>query len=128
MAELVSDMVDVAAPGGVADAYVSRPADGRSHPGVVVFMDAFGIRAALEAHARRLAGCGYCVLVPNVFYRDGRSPIVENIEERIRAEDRSQLFDLIKPRIAALTPEAQRADAGAWLAALRGRPEVSTGP
>ncbi len=66
---LVSEMVDVSAAGSVADAFVTRPDDGGSHPGVVLYMDAFGIRAALERHAERLASHGYVVLVPNVFYR-----------------------------------------------------------
>jgi carboxymethylenebutenolidase len=79
-------------------------------------------------HARRLAGEGYCVLVPNVFYRDGRSPVVENIEELIQAEDRAPLFAILRPKMAALNPDAVNADSKAWLAFLRGRDEVSGGP
>ena len=89
---------------GIADAYFTRPAAGGPHPVVLLYMDAYGIRPALEAHARRLAGHGYCVFVPNVFYRTGRSPVVENIEVAIRSEDRAGLFAQLKPQIAALTP------------------------
>jgi carboxymethylenebutenolidase len=91
-------------------------------------MDAYGIRPALEAHAQRLASHGYCVLLPNVFYRSGRSPVVENIEVEIRAEDRSGLFAKLMPKIKALTPEAAIADAEAWLAFTRARPEVREAP
>jgi len=91
-------------------------------------MDAYGIRPALEAHARRLAAHGYCVFAPNVFYRDGRSPVVPNLEQEMRAEDRAPLFAKLMPKIRALTPEAAIADSQAWLAFLRARPEVREAP
>lgn len=129
MAEaLVSEMVDVSAGGGVADAFVTRPDDGGSHPGVVLYMDAFGIRAALKRHAERLASYGYVVLVPNVFYRDGRSPVVENIEQLVGGEDRESLFASILPKIKALTTDAANADSRTWVAYLRSRADVREGP
>jgi carboxymethylenebutenolidase len=127
-AELVSDSVDVAAADGVADAFLTRPAAGGPHPAVLLYMDAFGIRAALEAHAKRLAAHGYVVLVPNLFYRDGRSPVVEDIEQLIGGEDRAALFEVLGPKMAALTPAAVNADSQAWLAYLRDLPEVQAGP
>ncbi|MGI6855764.1 dienelactone hydrolase family protein [Mesorhizobium sp. 1B3] len=39
--------------------------------GVILYMDAFGPRAALDAMASRLAGQGYLVLVPDLLYRSG---------------------------------------------------------
>jgi len=126
--ELVSETVDVAAADGTADAFFTRPAAGGPHPAVLLYMDAYGIRPAVEAHARRLAGHGYCVFVPNVFYRSGRSPVIENIEVEIRAEDRAGLFAKLMPMIKALTPEAAIRDSQAWLAFLRARPEVREAP
>ncbi|MBI5071080.1 MAG: dienelactone hydrolase family protein [Deltaproteobacteria bacterium] len=40
-------------------------------PGVVLYGDAFGPRAALQQMASRLAGLGYAVLLPELFYREG---------------------------------------------------------
>ena len=40
-------------------------------PGVVLYMDAFGPRPALDQMAERLAAEGYLVLVPDLFYRFG---------------------------------------------------------
>ena len=40
-------------------------------PGVILYMDAFGPRPALDAMAERLAGEGYVVLLPDLFYRYG---------------------------------------------------------
>lgn len=40
-------------------------------PGVILYMDAFGPRPALDTMAGRLADAGYVVLVPDLFYRLG---------------------------------------------------------
>ncbi|MCB8836648.1 dienelactone hydrolase family protein [Aurantimonas sp. VKM B-3413] len=39
--------------------------------GVILYMDAFGLRPALDGMAERLAEAGYVVLVPDLFYRFG---------------------------------------------------------
>jgi carboxymethylenebutenolidase len=39
--------------------------------GVILYMDAFGPRPALDTMAERLASEGYLVLVPDLFYRFG---------------------------------------------------------
>ncbi len=125
---LRSESVDIRAAGATADAFFTRPAAGGPHPAVLLYMDAYGIRPALEAHAQRLAAHGYCVLVPNVFHRSGRSPVLPNLEQELHAEDRSALFAKIMPMARAITPDVAVADAQAWLAFLRGRPEVREAP
>ena len=127
-AEVTAESVDIAAADGTADAIFVRPASGGPHPGVLLYMDAYGIRPALEAHAARLAAGGYCVLVPNLFYRHGRSPVLENLEQLMQSEDRSALFAQLGPKIQAVTPEAANADANVWLGFLRDRAEVRDGP
>jgi carboxymethylenebutenolidase len=126
--DTVSQMVDVPAADGVADVLVARPADGGRHPAVLLYMDAFGIRAALRAHAERLASHGYLVMVPNLFYRSGRSPVIEGIERLVGSQDRSQLLAAIGPLMSPLVPSAVDADAGAWLAHLGGHDAVAEGP
>jgi carboxymethylenebutenolidase len=123
-----SQSVDLPAADGMADALFAHPEDGGRHPAVILYMDAFGIRPALRAHVERLAGHGYCVLAPNVFYRDGRSPVVEDLEQLMNAEDRAPLWEALRPRMARLVPEAVNADSQAWLDQLRSRPEVADGP
>lgn len=44
---------------------------GRARGSVLFFMDAFGPRPALDQMAERLAGEGFAVLVPDLFYRHG---------------------------------------------------------
>ncbi len=126
--QVTCEMVDVPTEDGTADAVLAFPAAGGPHPAVLLYMDAYGIRPALEAHVGRLAGAGYCVLAPNVLHRSGRVPLIENIEERLRSADRGSLFGTLGPMIKLVTPEAANADARAWLAFLRGRPEATAGP
>jgi carboxymethylenebutenolidase len=68
--------IEVKTPEGSADAYLTRPDDGRAHPGVLLVVDAFGLRPQIEAMADRIAAGGYVVLAPNVFYRAGKAPVI----------------------------------------------------
>lgn len=69
--------VEIKTADGVCDAAFIHPATG-SHPAVLIWPDAFGLRPAMRDMARRLAGDGYSVLVPNPFYRVARSPVIED--------------------------------------------------
>jgi carboxymethylenebutenolidase len=55
---------------GVAKA-VLVPSSSSAKAGVILYMDAFGPRESLYLMAERLAGHGYAVLVPDLFYRFG---------------------------------------------------------
>src|SRR5213083_2371382 len=69
--------VEIKTPDGTCDAAFLHPANG-SHPGVVIWTDAFGLRPSMRAIARRLATEGYSVLVPNPFYRVAKAPVFED--------------------------------------------------
>lgn len=112
---------------GRADAFVAFPDDGERHPGVLMYMDAFGLRPVLMGMARRLAEHGYHVLVPNLFHRGGPAPVVD-LPEHIGADVRHRLIERLRPMMAELTPEAALRDADAYLRFLTTRPEVSDGP
>lgn len=56
---------------GVAPATLVVPDANPGAAGVILYMDAFGPRPALDQMAERLAGEGYAVLVPDLFYRFG---------------------------------------------------------
>lgn len=119
--------VDIPTEDGTADAYLTHPADGRAHPGVVVYMDAFGLRPQMRSVADRLAGEGYTVLVPNVFYRHGRAPVME-VPDFIDGSVRPELFQQIRSMAGELTRERVRQDADAYLRALADSPATSDGP
>ncbi|WP_030158730.1 dienelactone hydrolase family protein [Streptomyces sp. NRRL S-244] len=112
---------------GQADAFAAFPDGGERHPGVLLYMDAFGVRPVLEEMARELAGHGYYVLVPNVYYRQGPTPVVE-LPGHITAEDRPAIFGRLMPLVEAHTTERALRDADAYIRFLTAQPEVSTGP
>ncbi|WP_069862686.1 dienelactone hydrolase family protein [Streptomyces malaysiensis] len=112
---------------GRADAFAALPDHGERHPGVLMYADGFGIRPVLREMAHELAGHGYYVLVPNVFYRHGPAPVIE-LPEHIGAEARPQVMAQLMPLIEAHTAERVLSDADAYLRFLTTRPEVAAGP
>jgi carboxymethylenebutenolidase len=119
--------VDVPTPDGVADAILAAPAEGGPYPGVLLFMDAFGLRARLEEMAAHLAAEGYVVLVPNLFYRHGRAPVVD-LGDLTEPGNRAGIFDKLKPMMGDLTPDIAMSDAEAYLAFLADDDRVGDGP
>jgi carboxymethylenebutenolidase len=110
--------VDISTPDGVADAVVARP-DDRAHPGVLLVMDAFGLRPAIDEMVERIAAGGYVVLAPNVFYRAGRSPVLAPVD-LTDPERRASFFQSVRPLIEQLTPERIASDGAAYLDHLAG--------
>ncbi|MFF4958252.1 dienelactone hydrolase family protein [Streptomyces sp. NPDC001222] len=119
--------VDIPTPDGTADAYLAYPDDHSPHPAVLLYMDAFGLRPGLKAMADRLAGNGYTVLVPNLYYRHGRAPVVE-LPEFIDTSERPELFQQLMPLIQELTPDVADRDADAYLRWLADCPQAADGP
>jgi len=73
---VVESELTIETPDGSCDAAFIHPATG-VHPGVLIWPDAFGLRPAMRDMARRLAGDGYAVLVPNPFYRLVKAPLYD---------------------------------------------------
>lgn len=118
------ETIDIQTRDGVADAYLSRPDRPGSQPGVLLLIDAFGLRGRIEQMADRIAAKGFVVLAPNVFYRARRAPVFElaGIED---PEKRGELFQKIMPLMQELTPERIVSDGDAYLGKLQ---EMSSGP
>lgn len=119
------DLIDLTVPGGpgapdlTVEAYVARPASGTG-PGVLLFMDAIGIRPQLVTMADRIAGWGYVVLVPNVFHRDGSVEQVRPHADLREPGAREAFFGEAMPRVGALTADLALHDIDAYLEALHG--------
>jgi carboxymethylenebutenolidase len=118
-----SEMIDVTTQDGIADAYLARP-DGEGHPGVLLVVDAFGLRPQIERMADRISAQGFVVLAPNVFYRAGRAPVVP-LDGLGDPEQRASVFERVMPLIRELTPERIVRDGGAYLDWLE---QVARGP
>ncbi|CAM5291368.1 dienelactone hydrolase family protein [Streptomyces aurantiogriseus] len=127
MTSVQGTAVDIPTEDGVADAYLSHPGDGSPRPGVLLYQDAFGLRPHLRAMADRLAGAGYTVLVPNVFYRHGRAPVVE-LPEFIDPAARPEMWEKLHPIMQSLTNDLAMRDAGAYLHWMAESPLVADGP
>jgi len=116
--------------GGVAEAYVHRPlaATGSEHPGVLLYMDAIGLRPRIGEMAQRIADWGYVVLAPNVFHRDGRADELA-LEGDLRDAGVREVFfkQHAMPRVRRLTSDKAERDIPAYLVALRGLPGVDPG-
>jgi carboxymethylenebutenolidase len=50
-------------------AYVARPATEASHPGLIVFQEAFGVNAHIRDVTERFAREGYTAIAPELFHR-----------------------------------------------------------
>jgi carboxymethylenebutenolidase len=119
--EVSDGMVEVTTPDGVAEAYLAQPADGK-HPGVLLWSDAWGMRAAIKQMARRLAESGYVVLAPNPYYRSTRLPA---LPEPLDMKD-PEVRKLWAGMRTLLTSEAINRDALAYLGYLDALPSVDT--
>ncbi|HQR89398.1 MAG TPA: dienelactone hydrolase family protein, partial [Caulobacter sp.] len=77
-APVVEKDVEIRTPDGVADAALYYPEGKGSWPAVIVWPDVVSLRPAFREMGRRLAASGYVVLVPNLYYRVKKAPVVES--------------------------------------------------
>ncbi len=119
--------VDIPTADGTADAFLAAPEGNGRHPGVLLYMDAFGPRPRLEEMATHIAEHGYVVLVPHVFYRQGRAPLIDT-DALMNPEARGKLFETLTPWMRELTPERAMSDADAYLDFLAAHDQVTDGP
>jgi carboxymethylenebutenolidase len=119
---VVETEVTVRTPDGSCDAAFFHPATG-SHPGVLVWPDAFGLRPSMRAIGRRLAGEGYAVLVPNLYYRVARAPVYETAAN-IDFRDPATMQKLGPLRESVTAAGQAEKDAVAYVAFLDAQPQV----
>lgn len=111
---------------GSAEAWLATPDADGSHPGVLLFMDAIGLRPRIHEMADRIASWGYVVLAPNVFYREGTAAETSPVAPLDTDAARQAFFGAAMPRVGRLTPELALPDIAAYLDALTARADVST--
>ena len=117
----ISDTVTT--PDGSCDVTFATPAEDHTGPwpGVVMYPDAGGPRQAFTDMATRLAGYGYAVLVPDVYYRDAGWAPFDMVNVFGDPNERTRLFAMM----SKVTPEIMASDAAAFFDYLESRPEVS---
>lgn len=97
-------------------AYVARPASGGSHPGLMVFQEAFGVNSHIRNVTDRFAAQRYIVIAPELFHRTAPAGF----------EGDYQNFPSIAPHYKAVTNETAEADIHATYEWLRSNAQVYT--
>lgn len=110
--------IDIPTADGPMNTFIAQPERDGGHPVVLFLMDAPGKRPELHDMARRIAGAGYYVMLPNLYYRDARefdaSDDLDGRVDEIRALIATLGYDTIARDAAALLRHADadhRADA-----------------
>jgi len=119
---VVETNVEIKTADGTCDAAFIHPATG-AHPAVLIWPDAFGLRPSMRDMAKRLAGDGYSVLVPNPFYRVAKAPVFENASN-FNFQDQGQRGKLTPLMGSINAPGAAEKDAAAFVAWLDAQKEV----
>ncbi|WP_227996045.1 dienelactone hydrolase family protein [Nocardia australiensis] len=123
---VIFETLDLPASDGAADSYFARPDDGRAHPGLLLFMDAYGLRPVLRDIVETIAAQGFTVLAPNIFYRSGRAPLLP-LPAPDNMNGHAEFFAAIGPARHALTGEKALQDAKSYLDWLSASEFVTSG-
>lgn len=117
---MASERIEIAARDGAGtfSGYLARPSGGGG-PGIVVIQEIFGVNAPMRAIADRLAGEGYVVLCPDLFWR--QQPGIELTDKG--EQDWARAFELYK----GFDVDKGIEDIADAIAALRGMAEVTGG-
>ena len=107
-------MIDILIADGLCKAGLFTPGGGVPKAAVILFMDIFGPRPALDAMAGRLVSAGYAVLVPDLFHRFGERPVFEPKTAFADEATKARLFSMLRETTQAMTI----ADTGAFLDAF----------
>jgi carboxymethylenebutenolidase len=111
----MTQSIEIQTADGIANAHLFAPASGSSATaGVILYMDAFGVRDALDEMALRLADAGYHVLVPDLFYRFGAYGPFDTATAFSDETTRAQLMAMLQGTTQAMTSS----DTGAFIKTL----------
>jgi len=116
--------VDLPTPDGVLDCYVFEPDGTGPWPAVVLYMDAFGIRADLAVMATRLADAGYVVAMPNLYHRAGAFAPFDPAQVAAGGAERERFMGMIRSIDGTLVMQ----DTAAVLEHIDARSTVRPGP
>jgi carboxymethylenebutenolidase len=120
--DVVETNVEIKTGDGTCDAAFIHPKTG-SHPGVLIWPDAFGLRPSMRGIAKRIAAEGYSVLVPNPFYRVAKAPFSDASNFSFQnPADRAKLTPLMA---SVNAPGNGEKDAAAYVAFLDAQKEVN---
>jgi carboxymethylenebutenolidase len=111
----------ITTPDGTCAVTLATPEGDGPWPGVVMYPDAGGRRQVFGEMAERLAGHGYAVLLPDVYYRSGNWAPFDMNTAFSDPDERKRVMSMM----SSVTPDKMAADASAFFDYLDSRPEVS---
>jgi carboxymethylenebutenolidase len=121
--QIIEQEIEIRTSDGMSDGFLYHAENEQRRPGVLQLTDIGGIRPATREMARRLAAAGYCVLMPNVFYRTGRPPMFDPATTSGDEQRRKRFGELAGP----LSPEAAERDAAAYVSFLAAQDSTREG-
>jgi len=120
---VVETDVTIKTPDGTCDAAFIHPQTG-SHPGVLIWTDAFGLRPAMRDIGKRIAAEGYSVLIPNPFYRIAKAPVFDSASY-FNFQNEADMAKL-RPLMASVSaPGVAEKDAVAYIAFLDAQSQIN---
>jgi carboxymethylenebutenolidase len=111
----------ITTPDGTCAVTLATPEGDGPWPAVVMYPDAGGRRPVFEEMAERLAGHGYAVLVPDIYYRTVDWAPFDMNTAFSDPDERKRVMSMM----SSVTPDKMAADAAAFFDYLASRPEVS---
>jgi carboxymethylenebutenolidase len=118
---MIEQTVDITSRNGPINSFAVCPDGPGAYPGIVLYMDAPGMRPELDNLARRIAKHGYFVLLPDLYYRLGylRFNMARPAEGRMQA---------IFAAMNSLTNQLVVDDTAAFVGWLDAQEQVAPGP
>jgi carboxymethylenebutenolidase len=116
--------IEIATRDGLCPSHVYRPAGPGPWPAVLVYMDGLAIRPAMLELGERLAGHGYFVLLPDLFYRSGP---YEPMDPKAIFSDPARRKVLMEKYFALATSANIMSDTRYFLEYLAAQPDVAPG-
>lgn len=120
---MVEKPIEIKTPDGIADGFLLQPEEKGKWPGVMHLTDIGGIRPSQHQEARQLCEVGYLVLMPNLFYRTGRPPVID-LPVNMNDEKTKKRFGELR---ASLPIAAIERDANAYVDVLAKQESVISG-
>lgn len=96
---MIEQQTNIATGSGEMPTFVCHPERDGPYPAVFLLMDAPGIREELRNMTRRLASAGYCVLLPNLYYRANNDPMFDPAEVLTAGSDEQKRMRAIRTKM-----------------------------
>lgn len=121
---MIETPIEIRTADGTVDGFLYHDESAAKRPGVMHLTDIGGVRASHRGMAKRLAEQGYVVLLPNVFYRVARPPVMDFPFRPGDEQAMKRIAELAGP----VTPDAMERDASAYVDFLKAQKPVSDAP